>query len=233
MRVPIAAACIVVLGASAFPAAAQQPPPQQQPQPSPWDPEPEPPAPPPPAQAPPQAPPPGYPPPPPGYPPQAYPGQPYPAQPYPAQPYPPPPYPPQPYPAQPYPPPGSSTYELDQATRTGTRSRREVWLSSLGTFALAYGIPVLVAATTSSTTDDVFFAPIVGPWMFLGEEADELDGEAIAWIAIDGVVQLVGAIGFVVGLASPERVGPSPVRSRGPSLRPVVGLRSFGLSVVL
>lgn len=120
-------------------------------------------------------------------------------------------------------------YETDQAVRRGGRPRTELWLSGLGTFGLAYGIPVLVVATTESSSDDVFFVPFVGPFVWLAQEADTLDSDAITWIVIDGILQIAGAVGFVAGLAATETYPASARAAPRPRWTASLGPRSLSL----
>jgi hypothetical protein len=87
----------------------------------------------------------------------------------------------------------------EQERRSG-----KLFLSSLGTFVLAYGLTVLAGAIRAAQDDPAaanLYVPIIGPALFWEGTNMEVNGEAGAYLILSILAQTVGFIGTFFGIA--------------------------------
>lgn len=83
------------------------------------------------------------------------------------------------------------------------RRSGKLFLSSLGTFVLSYGLTILAGAIRSAEGDPAaadLYIPLAGPLVFWGGTNMEIDGEAGAYLILSTAAQTVGFFGMIFGL---------------------------------
>jgi hypothetical protein len=107
--------------------------------------------------------------------------------------------------------------------------------SGVVTFGVFYGAAVVAASISDNPADDALYVPLIGPWIDLADRGDcqllcEDETRDKILIALDGVMQTVGAAIVVYGILTPTR---GHVYSSGDvRIVPVsFGKRSAGLGI--
>lgn len=80
---------------------------------------------------------------------------------------------------------------------------RPLMLTSTLIFVGSYVPAVMMAKFSSEDTTDNLYIPVAGPWLELAQEPASTGNKAL--LAVDGVLQGLGALGMLTSLLVPER----------------------------
>jgi hypothetical protein len=113
--------------------------------------------------------------------------------------------------------------------------------SGIATLAMAYVPSAIVAAESSLNTDHVLYAPVVGPWVDLGNRpvcrlrvSCDLEKVNRVLIASDGVFQGIGAVALALSFVVPERAKKVVVvQTQGVHVTPAqFGSHGYGVAAI-
>jgi hypothetical protein len=141
---------------------------------------------------------------------------------------------PQPRPYSYGPPPARAPYQAGAPPPRGARVKSEsdtrTWISGLITFTGVYLATFLVGSIMTGHDDPevkhngrLLMIPCVGPFLLL----PDAPRSAIRWLVISGVLQSLGLIAFIVGVATRQRY--ASYAMRGPAGRPLALAPEVGL----